>query len=223
MFQILIAEDDHHIRTLMIEVLQQAGYEPLAARDGEQAMALLDSHHIDLLICDLMMPQMDGFTLVEQIRSINQTLPILVVSAKDQFQDKQRLFSLGADDYMVKPIEVQEMLLRVVALLRRAKINSEHKINVGDFILNYDTLTIQNKEEILTLPKKEFYLLYKLLSYPNIIFTRNQLMDELWGMDSDADYRTVDVHIKRLRERFKDHHDFQIITIRGLGYKAVKQ
>lgn len=223
MFTILIVEDNTDMRELFSTVLSDAGYHCLTATDGQDALAVMDREYVDLIVADIMMPRMDGYELTKTLRQSDQNLPILMVTAKDQFDDMQRGFRSGADDYMVKPINVRELVLRVEALLRRARISSEKRIVVGSTVLNYDalTVTIHGKETIL--PQKEFFLLYKLLSYPNKIFTRPQLMDEIWGMFSETDERTVNTHINRLRERFADCDDFEIITIRGLGYKAVKK
>jgi len=182
---------------------------------------VFDKEHIDLMICDIMMPKMDGYKLTGSLRSAEYNLPILMITAKESFNDKKRGFLVGTDDYMVKPIDVNELLLRVQALLRRSKIVSERRLNIGKATLNYDSFMVSRENDKQTLPQKEFYLLYKLLSYPDIIFTRLQLMDEIWGMDSESDDRTVDVHIKRLRERFNDYPEFEIVTVRGVGYKAV--
>lgn len=217
---ILLAEDDDSLRKLMTYYLEQNGYHVLQAKDGEYALNLLDLQHVDLLISDVMMPELDGYTLVRRLRESKYELPILIVTAKELIEDKKRGFEAGTDDYMVKPLDMEEMLLRVEALLRRAKIQTEHKLNMGETMLDYDTLTVTKGEIKTELPKKEFYLLFKLLSYPKKIFTRQQLMDEIWGYDAEADERTVDVHIKRLREKFDENNDFTIITIRGLGYKA---
>jgi len=176
-----------------------------------------------LIISDIMMPNMDGFELVKSIRDALFNLPILMITAKESFQDKQRGFLLGADDYMVKPINVSEMVLRVGALLRRAQIINERKQCVGETLLEYDSLSVYQNDEVIILPQKEFYILYKLVSYPNHIFTRQQLMDEIWGINSETEVRTVDVHINRLRDRFKNNIDFEILTVRGLGYKVVKK
>ena len=222
MLTILIVEDDNKLRQLFCTVLNRNGYRTLAAEDGEEALTLLDKEHVDLIISDIMMPNMDGYELTKTLREANENLPILMVTAKESFADKQRGFLVGIDDYMVKPIDVNEMLLRVGALLRRAKIVTERKIVCGNTILDYDTLTVVQHDDQVVLPQKEFYLLYKLISYPNKIFTRQQLMDEIWGMDSESDEHTIVVHINRLRERFKACPDFEIITVRGLGYKAVK-
>lgn len=223
MFHILVVEDDADMRELFCTVLTDAGYRTSPATDGENALEVMDREYIDLIIADVMMPHMDGYTFLRTLRRADCNIPVLLVTAKDQFDDIEQGFRVGCDDYMIKPINVRELVLRVEALLRRARISSEKKITVGDTVLNYDalTVTIHGKETIL--PQKEFFLLYKLLSYPNKIFTRPQLMDEIWGMFSETDERTVNTHINRLRERFADCPDFEIVTIRGLGYKAVKK
>lgn len=223
MFTIMVVEDNADMRELFCTVLSDSGYRCLPASDGLEALDIMDKEYIDLIVADIMMPGMDGYSLTEAIRDSGMDLPILMVTAKDQFDDLRKGFRSGADDYMVKPINVKELVLRVEALLRRAKIQSEKKIVIGNTVLDYDalTVTIHGKETIL--PQKEFYLLYKLLSYPNKIFTRPQLMDEIWGMFSETDERTVNTHINRLRERFSDCNDFEIVTVRGLGYKAVKK
>lgn len=223
MFSILVVEDNADMRELFCTVLSDGGYRAIPASDGMDALEIMDREYIDLIVADVMMPNMDGYTLTKSLRESKYEIPVLIVTAKDQFEDVERGFKVGCDDYMIKPINVKELLLRTEALLRRAKISSEKKIVVGNTILDYDalTVTIHGKETIL--PQKEFFLLYKLLSYPNKIFTRPQLMDEIWGMFSETDERTVNTHINRLRERFQDCHDFEIVTIRGLGYKAVKK
>lgn len=220
---ILVVEDDIKLNKLFCTVLTRHDYRAFSAENGDEALEVLDREHIDLIICDIMMPNMDGYELTKTLREAKYNLPVLMVTAKDQFEDKQKGFLIGVDDYMVKPVDVNEMVLRVGALLRRAKIVSEHKIKFGTTVLDYDSLTVTCGEDETLLPQKEFNLIYKLLSYPNKIFTRQQLMDEIWGMDSETDERTVDVHINRLRDRFKSCDDFQIITVRGLGYKAVKR
>ncbi|ABR34631.1 MULTISPECIES: response regulator transcription factor [Clostridium] len=222
MFHILIVEDDKELRELFSTVLLKNGYKTTGAKDGIEALNVLDKEYIDLIISDIMMPNMDGFELIKSIRDAQFNLPILMITAKERFQDKQRGFLLGIDDYMVKPIDVNEMVLRVGALLRRAQIISERKQSVGDTMLEYDSLSVYQNGEATVLPQKEFYILYKLISYPNRIFTRQELMDEFWGLDSETDIRTVDVHINRLRDRFKNNIDFDILTVRGLGYKVVK-
>jgi len=223
MFHILIVEDDKELRELFCTVLLKNGYKTTSAKDGFEALDVLDKEYIDLIISDIMMPNMDGFELLKSIRDALFKLPILMITAKESFEDKQRGFLLGTDDYMVKPINVNEMLLRVGALLRRAQIINEKKQCIGETLLEYDSLSVYQNDEAIVLPQKEFYILYKLVFYPNRIFTRQQLMDEIWGINSETDIRTVDVHINRLRDHFKNNIDFEILTVRGLGYKVVKK
>ena len=222
MFQILVAEDDKNTRRLMEAVLKEHGYHPILACDGLEALKLLDTHHVDLVILDIMMPGMDGYEFTRQLRATDYTLPILMVTAKQLPEDKRKGFIVGTDDYMTKPVDEEEMILRIRALLRRAQIVNERRITIADVCLDYDSLTVSRGDESQTLPRKEFYLLYKLLSYPGKIFTRIQLMDEIWGMESQSDDNTINVHINRLRKRFEDYPELTIETIRGLGYKAVK-
>ena len=222
MFQILVAEDDKNTRRLMEAVLKEHGYHPILACDGLEALKLLDTHHVDLVILDIMMPGMDGYEFTRQLRATDYTLPILMVTAKQLPEDKRKGFIVGTDDYMTKPVDEEEMILRIRALLRRAQIVNERRITIADVCLDYDSLTVSRGDESQTLPRKEFYLLYKLLSYPGKILTRIQLMDEIWGMESQSDDNTINVHINRLRKRFEDYPEFTIETIRGLGYKAVK-
>lgn len=222
MFQILVAEDDKNTRRLMEAVLKEHGYHPILACDGLEALKLLDTHHVDLVILDIMMPGMDGYEFTRQLRATDYTLPILMVTAKQLPEDKRKGFIVGTDDYMTKPVDEEAMILRIRALLRRAQIVNERRITIADVCLDYDSLTVSRGDESQTLPRKEFYLLYKLLSYPGKIFTRIQLMDEIWGMESQSDDNTINVHINRLRKRFEDYPEFTIETIRGLGYKAVK-
>jgi DNA-binding response OmpR family regulator len=222
MFNILVVEDDFHTRKLLEDILLDEHYTPVLAQDAQEAQGILDHQHIDLMITDIMMPGMNGYDLTEMLRDAGFDLPILMMTAKETIRDKRRGFLVGADDYMVKPVDEEEMLLRVKALLRRAKIVNERKIVIGKVTLNYDSFTIRRESEHVTLPQKEFMLLYKLLSYPDTIFTRMQLMDEIWGYDSQTDDHTVSVHIGRLRERFGSWPEFDIVTVRGLGYKAVK-
>ena len=222
MFNILVVEDNKDMCELFCTVLNDAGYSCMGAGDGVEALEIMDRQYIDLVVADIMMPNMDGYELLHSLRSAKCEVPVLIVTAKDQFGDMQKGFREGCDDYMVKPVNVKELVLRVQALLRRAKISSEKKIVVGKTVLDYDALTVTIHGEETILPQKEFYLLYKLLSYPNKIFTRPQLMDEIWGMFSETDERTVNTHINRLRDRFADCDDFEIVTVRGLGYKAVK-
>ena len=221
MFQILVVEDDKNACRLMETVLNRYGYEPLTASNGLEALEVLDRKHVDLIILDVMMPRMDGYEFTNTLRMAGNTIPILMVTARETQEDKKRGFIIGADDYMVKPVDEEEMILRIAALLRRSQIVGERKLTVGSTTLLYDSLSVKTGEEMLELPQKEFMLLFKLLSYPNKIYTRRQLMDEIWDMDSESDERTVDVHVSRLRERFRNSVDFEILTVRGLGYKAV--
>ncbi len=222
MFQILVVDDDKNTRTLMKLVLEADNYSVLTAGNGEEALAVMDSSHVDLVVLDVMMPGMDGYQLTRALRESNNNLPILMVSAKQLPADKKQAFLVGTDDYMTKPVDEEEMLLRIKALLRRARIVSERRIVIGDVVLDYDAMTVSRGKEIQQLPQKEFLLLYKLLSYPGKIFTRIQLMDEIWGMDSETGWETVTVHIGRLRKRFEGWPEFEILSVRGLGYKAVK-
>lgn len=220
MVTILVVEDDKNLQRLMETVLKNNGYNVLLGKNGLDALDIIDKKHIDLMISDIMMPGMDGYSLVESLRQANYNLPILLVTAKESFEDKRKGFNLGVDDYMVKPIDMDEMILRVEALLRRSKIINENRLTIGDIEIDYNTLIVSRAEESLELPKKEFDILFKLLSYPKQIFTRQQIMDEIWGIDSETDERTVDVHIKRLRDKLIDFKEFEIITVRGLGYKV---
>ncbi len=223
MFKILVVEDDPHLRQLMSVFLIRNGFEVMRAQDGEEALSVLESAMPDLVICDIMMPRMDGFTLTRDLRRAYPELPILMVTAREALDDKRTAFSVGTDDYMVKPIELDELLLRVNALLRRSRIATERELRFGETVLNYDALTVSRGDVTLSLTKKEFLLLFKLLSYPGRTYTRSQLMDELWGMDAQSDERTVDVHVKRLREKCAGFPEFNIITVRGLGYRAEKR
>ena len=221
MFNILVIEDNKNMRKLICATLKQNGYSTFEAEDGEVGLDVLDTTHIDLIICDIMMPNMDGYEFTETLRDGHCETPIIIVTAKEQLEDKKKGFSIGADDYMVKPIDFEELILRIGAILRRSKIVNDHKITIGNTVLDYNSLSVTSNGECNTLPKKEFYLLFKLVSSPDTIFTRRQLLDEIWGMESMADERTVDVHIKRIRERYRDSNDFEIVTVRGRGYKAV--
>lgn len=222
MFRILVADDDKHARLLFRAVLEAEGYIVTTANNGEEALEVLDREHIDLIVLDIMMPCMDGYTFTQVLRENRNTLPILMVSAKQLPEDKKKGFLVGTDDYMTKPIDEEEMLLRIKALLRRAKIVSERKIILGNVVLDYDSMSVSRNGAVQELPQKEFLLLYKLLSYPGKIFTRIQLMDEIWGAESDTGWETVTVHIGRLRKRFEGWEEFHIESVRGLGYKAVK-
>ena len=221
MFSIMVVEDDLNQQKLMAGVLGQYGYDVITACDGIEALDQLDKKHVDLIILDIMMPRMDGFEFTSTLRQSGCNIPILMVSAKQSPVDKRKGFIIGTDDYMTKPIDEEEMVLRVGALLRRSKIANERKLSIGSTVLYYDSLSVEEKNGTSELPQKEFLLLFKLLSYPGKIFTRRQLMDEIWDMESESDERTVDVHISRLREKFRSNEDFEIVTIRGLGYKAV--
>ena len=223
MFQVLVVDDDRNTRLLLKAVLQAENYTVFTAENGEDALAVMDNEHIDLVVLDIMMPKMDGYEFTKVLRESDNNLPILMVSAKQLPADKQKGFLVGTDDYMTKPIDEVEMLLRIKALLRRARIANERRIVVGDVVLDYDSLTVTRNSEKQELPQKEFMLLYKLLSYPGKIFTRIQLMDEIWGAESDTGWETVTVHIGRLRKRFEGWEEFEIVSVRGLGYKAVKK
>ncbi|HJB24242.1 MAG TPA: response regulator transcription factor [Candidatus Jeotgalibaca pullicola] len=222
MNKILIIEDDLNHLELYKSFLLQSQFKVVTAQNGKEALEILDKQAVDLIITDVMMPEMDGYEFSGLLREAGDETPILMITAKDTFEDKKKGFRIGIDDYMVKPIDVNEMVLRVEALLRRAKILHENELRMGNTILYQETLQIEENDNRMELPQKEFQLLYKLLAYPNKIFTRQQLMDEIWGYDSDSDERTVDVHIKRLRDKLHKNIDFQIVTVRGLGYKAVQ-
>ena len=223
MFHILVVEDDGNARKLMKAVLERAEYSVSTAEHGEAALALLDTQHIDLIVLDVMMPGMDGYALTTELRQSGSVIPILMVTAKQLPADKKKGFLVGTDDYMTKPVDTEEMLLRIKALLRRSRIVNERKLLIGSVELDYDALTVTRGEDKQTLPQKEFYLLYKLLSYPDKIFTRIQLMDEIWGMESESGDTTINVHINRLRRRFENYPEFELISVRGLGYKAVRK
>lgn len=223
MNHILVADDDKHTRRLLQAVLEAENYRVFPAADGEEALMILDHEHIDLVVLDVMMPNMDGYAFTETVRAANNNLPILMVSAKQLPQDKRKGFLVGTDDYMTKPIDEEEMLLRIRALLRRARIASERRIEIGEVVLDYDSFTVTRGDAVQELPQKEFLLLYKLLSYPGKIFTRIQLMDEIWGVGSETGWETVTVHIGRLRKRFEAFPEFEIESVRGLGYRAVKR
>lgn len=220
MFNVLVVEDDKNLKKLMTTYLKKNDYTVFEANNGNQALDILDTNYIDLIISDIMMPEMDGYELVKSLRESKYEIPILLVTAKSSFEDKREGFLLGADDYMVKPINMEEMILRVKVLLKRAKSANEKKIRIGNLVLDYNTLTIVKKDKVYNLAQKEFYLLYKLLSTPDTIFSRQDLIEEIWGLENDSDYRTVDVHIKRIREKLNDVTEFEIITVRGMGYKC---
>ena len=221
--RILVVEDEKHLNRIISEAVEDEGYSVDSCYNGLEALEYLECADYDVIILDIMMPRMDGYAFTKTLRSANSDLPILMVSAKQLSEDRKKGFLVGTDDYMTKPVDTDEMLLRIKALLRRAKIVSERKIVIGPVVLDYDSLTVSRGEEQQELPQKEFLLLYKLLSYPGKIFTRIQLMDEVWGMDSDTGWETVTVHIGRLRKRFEAWPEFEIVSVRGLGYKAVKK
>ena len=221
MINILVVEDNEKLRELMCIHLKRAGYNVYESGNGLEALDVLENVAIHLIIADIMMPKMDGYELTGELRSAKITIPVLMVTAKEALEDKRKGFKSGADDYMVKPIDFDEMLLRVEALLRRSNLSGEHLLTVGGTTLDSDALTVSSDGQSMALPQKEFFLLHMLLSYPKKIFTRQTLMDEIWGFDSETDPRTVDVHIKRLREKFLNSEDFDIETVRGLGYRAV--
>ena len=223
MFHILVVDDDKNTRLLFRAVLEEAGYTVTTAEDGVKALSVMDRAHVDLVVLDIMMPNMDGYEFTRLLRESQNNLPILMVSAKQLPADKHKGFLAGTDDYMTKPIDYEEMIYRIKALLRRAKIASDHKISIGNVVLDYDSLTVAKGDFVQELPQKEFLLLYKLLSYPGKIFTRIQLMDEIWGAESNTGWETVTVHIGRLRRRFEGWEEFEIESVRGLGYKAVKK
>lgn len=223
MFKILIAEDDNELCQLFKKVLNKHGYQVLCVADGKEALDLVEKEYIDLIITDIMMPVMDGYTFISQLRQAGIQTPVLMITAKSNFDDMRQGFLSGSDDYMVKPVNVNEMVLRVGALLRRAQILNEHKIVIGKTELDYDTVTVKSGDEVQELPKKEFQLLYKLAASPGRTYTKQQIMDDIWGYGSEADPHTVEVHIGRLREHLKNNHDIEIVTMRGIGYKVVKK
>ena len=223
MFHILVVDDDKHTRMLLSAILANANYTVSIASNGKEALSVLESTHIDLVVLDVMMPVMDGYEFTKLVRETDNALPILMVTAKLLPSDEKKGFLVGTDDYITKPIDEDKLLMRIKALLRRAKIANEQKIVVGDVVLDYNSLTVSKNGVSQELPQKEFMLLYKLLSYPGQIFTRIQLMDEIWGSESETGWETVTVHIARLRKRFGDWEEFEIESVRGLGYKVVKK
>ena len=222
MFKILIVEDNENLQKLYSAILKSNGYTTLSAMNGAEALKILEKEHVDLMILDIMMPVMDGYELTDVLRQGGSELPILMITAKSAREDKRAGFLVGIDDYMTKPVDEEEMLLRIKALLRRSKIVSERKLEIGSTVLHYDSLSVDTPDGSFTLPKKEFYLLYKLLSYPGQIFTKYQLLDEIWGFENESD-NTLNVHINRLRNRFENNDDFEIVTVRGIGFKAVRK
>ncbi|MBE7000502.1 MAG: response regulator transcription factor [Clostridia bacterium] len=223
MFRILVVEDDPDLGRLFVKVLERAGYTAILSPSGEDALQKIEDEKVDLMLTDVMMPGMDGFTLTREARDLIPGLPVMVITARSAFLDKQAGFASGADDYMVKPVDVNEMVLRVGALLRRAKGGLGQTLTIGSTTLDFASLGVTVGNRVTDLPQKEFLLLFKLLAAPGRIFTRQQIMDDIWGVDSASETHTVDVHINRLRDRFRDNPDFEIVTVRGLGYKAVKK
>lgn len=223
MFHILVVEDESNIRKLVKTMLERHGYHVHCAENGVKALETLDVQHIDLIVLDIMMPEMDGYSLAKELREADNTLPILMLTAKQLPEDKKRGFYAGTDDYLTKPFDMEELLLRIKALLRRSQAVNEKRLVFGEVVLDFDTFSVSKGLELQTLPQKEFLLLYKLLSYPGKIFTRIQLMDEIWGMETQSTDTTVNVHINRLRKRFEHYDEFELLAVRGIGYKAVKK
>lgn len=221
MFQILVAEDNLNSAKLMKIILNQAGFKVVTATNGAEALDIMDSRHIDLILLDIMMPKMDGYELTKSLRQAGNNIPIIMITGKTQNEDKWEGFISGADDYLTKPVNETELVLRIKALLRRSQIASEKKLTIGDVVLDYDSLSVSKNGKITVLPQKEFYLLYTLLSSPEKVFTRIQLMDSIWGMNSESVDTTVNVHINRLRKRFDGWKEFSIIAVRGVGYMGV--
>ena len=221
MFNVLVVEDDKNLKKLMVTYLKRNNYTVFEANNGVQALDIIDKQYIDLVISDIMMPEMDGYQLLNELRTANYEIPIMLITAKSDIRDKKQGFILGADDYMVKPIDMEEMVLRVSVLLKRVKSANKRKIIIGDLVIDYDQLSITKHGKVYNLAQKEFYLLYKLISTPNTIFSRQELIEEIWGLESESEYRTVDVHIKRLREKLSDLNEFEIVTVRGAGYKVI--
>lgn len=220
MFRILVVEDDKNLKKLIKITLTKENYTVYEASNGEEALEMLDTNYVDLIISDIMMPEMDGFELIKELRTSKYKMPIMLITAKDSIEDKKEGFLLGADDYMVKPINLEELILRTKVLLRRSNLADEKKIKIGKLILDYNQMAITRGKEEYFLAQKEFLLLYKLLSNPDKIYSRQELIEEIWGLDNESDYRTVDVHIKRIREKMCNVEEFEIITARGMGYKA---
>lgn len=221
MFNVLVVEDDKNLRKLIVTCLKKKNYNVLEVENGEKALEVMDTNYVDIIISDIMMPHMDGYELIRELREANFNVPILLITAKSDISDKRTGFLLGADDYMVKPIDIEEMLLRIEVLLRRAQNANKKKIEIGKLFIDYDQRTIIRNGVIYNLALKEFQLLYKFLTKPNVILTRQELIDEIWGLESESDYRTIDVHVKRIREKLFDIDEFEIVTVRGVGYKCI--
>ena len=221
MFNVLVVEDDKNLKKLMVTYLKRNNYTTFEANNGIQALDIIDKQYIDLVISDIMMPEMDGYQLLNELRTSNYEIPIMLITAKGDISDKKQGFILGADDYMVKPVDMEEMILRVSVLLKRVKSANKRRIVIDDLVIDYDQLSVTRHGKVYNLAQKEFYLLYKLISTPNTIFSRQELIEEIWGLESESEYRTVDVHIKRLREKLRDLDEFKIVTVRGAGYKVI--
>ena len=221
MANVLIVEDDKNTRLLTAARLKPY-YTVLTACDGEEALDLFYKQHVDLIVADIMMPNMDGYELVRTLRSYHQDVPVIMLTAKDAFEDKRLGFSTGTDDYMTKPVNHEELLWRIEALLRRAKIHADKRIIIGAVTADSSNYTVSRADtaDSIELPRKEFDLLFKLLSYPDVIFTKNQLLEDIWGYETDSDENTIKTHISRLRNKFDSWKEFQIVTVRGLGYKV---
>ena len=222
MFSILVCEDDFAIKTMISTKLKQENYSVHTAQNGQEALNLMEKQQIDLVISDIMMPEMDGYEFVQTLRETKHTLPILMITAKSQLESLEAAFKLGVDDYMVKPLRLEELVLRVKALLRRSQLEADKVLTFTHTRLDYNALTMTDLTtgEQVQIPPKEFFLLYKLLSHPEKIFTRLDLLDDIWGMEEDYDERLVDACIKRIRQKLKGNEDFDIVTVRGLGYKG---
>lgn len=221
MFNILVVEDDSHVRSLILAILKDAGYNCYSAQNGLEALAVTDAHHVDLAVVDIMMPEMDGYEFTKTLRSCKCELPVLMLTAKISHEDKKKGFEVGTDDFLTKPFDEEELLWRIEVLLRRSKIAAEKRLTIGKTTLDYGSMTADVDGKQIVLSPKEFMLLFKLLSYPNHLFTKHQIMDEIWDFDSESDEHTVEVHINRLREKFKNNGDFYIKTVRGFGYMSV--
>lgn len=223
MIHILVVEDDIKINQIVCTYLNDSGFQTKGCLSANEAYEEMYNNLYELIISDIMMPEIDGFEFARTVRQVNKTIPILFMSAKDDLPSKQKGFHLGIDDYMVKPIELDELLLRVRALLRRANIEMERKITVGNLVLDADGMSAEIDGEEINLTTREFNIIYKLLSYPKKTFSRAQLMDEFWGIDSDTSLRAVDVYVTKLRDKLSMCDGFKIVTVRGLGYKVVLQ
>lgn len=223
MFSALIVEDDKHLNSMYCTFLSGQGYKTVSANDANEAMRQFEDNHIDVVLCDILISNIDGIMVVEAIRALDPDVPIIILTVLDDFRSKQRAFSAGSDDYMVKPVDLNELLLRITALLRRAHSTSKQRIVIGDAVLDSTSLTVIEGANSTVLPPKEFMMLFKLCASPGRIFTRRDIMNDVWGIHAESNERTVDVHVKRLRERFADSKSFRIETVRGIGYKAVTQ